>query len=116
MTDYLGLSILAIIVLIILGLAYYVLYKQQEPFFAKSMYELLEEEEAEKNRRNLENARSKDVIENNPWIMIEPVTRNATLYPRTLLDSLSGDKPGNIVMHNRSYYDFSDVVYTGLPL
>lgn len=69
------------------------------------------------NRQNyIANIQKTNIIENNPWIMINDMSQQATTYPRYALDSLTGDNTNQLTLDPRSYYEFSDVTYLGLPL
>jgi hypothetical protein len=82
----------------------------------QSLYDLMEKEAQISNVVYLQKIRDADVIQSNPWIMIEPVNKNATIHPRDVLDRLTGQQPDLLVSRPRSYYEYSDVLYTGLPL
>ena len=98
-----------------LGLFFACLIKN-EGFSGESLYDLMEKEAQISNDVYLQKIRDADVIQSNPWIMIEPVNKNATIHPRGVLDRLTGQQSYNLSWHPRAYYDYSDVVYTGLPL
>lgn len=88
----------------------------KDGFAGESLYDLMEKEAQISNDVYIQKIRDADVIQSNPWIMIEPVNKNATIHPRGVLDRLTGQQPDVMSWHPRSYYDFSDVLYTGLPL
>ena len=89
---------------------------KKDGFAGQSLYDLMEKEAQISNDVYLQKIRDADVIQSNPWIMIEPVSKNATIHPRGVLDRLTGQQPDQMVSRPRSYYEFSDVLYTGLPL
>ena len=90
--------------------------KTQDGFAVESLYDLMEKEAQISNDVYIRKIRDADVIQSNPWIMIEPVNKNATIHPRGVLDRLTGQQPDQLSSHPRSYYEYSDVLYTGLPL
>ena len=88
----------------------------QDGFAGQSLYDLMETEAQISNDVYIQKIRDADVIQSNPWIMIEPVNKNATIHPRGILDRLTGQQSDHMVSQPRSYYEYSDVLYTGLPL
>ena len=88
----------------------------QDGFAGESLYDLMEKEAQISNDVYLQKIRDADVIQSNPWIMVEPVNKNATIHPKVVLDRLTGQQPDQISSQPRSYYEYSDVLYTGLPL
>lgn len=88
----------------------------QDGFAGQSLYDLMEKEAQISNDMYLRKIRDADVIQSNPWIMIEPVNKNATIHPRGVLDRLTGQQSDHMVSRPQSYYEYSDVLYTGLPL
>ena len=105
------------IVVIIVGHSYHSkLNAVAEYFGGQSLYDLMEKEAQISNDVYIQKIRDADVIQSNPWIMIEPVNKNATIHPRGVLDRLTGQQPDVMSWHPRSYYEYSDVLYTGLPL
>jgi len=123
---------ISIVIILVLGLDLYILWSRTHESFSnsntsinndinsteksQSLYDLMEKESQISNDVYMKTIRDADVIQSNPWIMIEPVTKNATIHPRGVLDRLTGQQPESLSWHPRSYYDFSDVLYTGLPL
>lgn len=116
---------IAIVIILVLGLDLYILWSRTHESFTngtnlsekpQSLYDLMEKEAQISNDVYMKTIRDADVIQSNPWIMIEPVTKNATIHPRGVLDRLTGQQAESISWRPRSYYDFSDVLYTGLPL
>jgi hypothetical protein len=93
-----------------------VCFVNHEGFAGESLYDLMEKEAQISNDVYLQKIREADVIQSNPWIMIDPVNKNATIHPRGVLDRLTGQQSDKLSWHPRAYYDYSDVVYTGLPL
>lgn len=100
---------------VVLGLIL-VCFVNHEGFAGQSLYDLMEKEAQISNDVYLQKIRDADVIQSNPWIMIDPVNKNATIHPRGVLDLLTGQQPDNLSSRPRSYYEYSDVLYTGLPL
>jgi len=88
----------------------------QDGFAGESLYDLMEKEAQISNDVYLQKIRDADIIQSNPWIMVEPVNKNATIHPKVVLDRLTGQQPDQISSQPRSYYEYSDVLYTGLPL
>ena len=118
MNNYLWI-VLLIIISIIIDL--YIIWQHTQEGFetatgSRSLYDIMEKEAQISNNEYMKVIRDADVIQSNPWIMIEPVTKNATIHPRDVLDRLTGQQPDSRSWHPRSYYEFSDVLYTGLPL
>ena len=118
-----NLRFVAVVVVIILVAEIYMLWMRTRESFAadtntkgESLYDLMEKEAQISNDVYIAKIREADVIQSNPWIMIEPVTKNATIHPRGVLDRLTGQQPESLSWHPRSYYEYSDVLYTGLPL
>ena len=70
----------------------------------------------ENRQKYITNIENTNIIESNPWIMINDMSQQATTYPRYALDSLTGDNTNQLTLDPRSYYEFSDVTYLGLPL
>ena len=88
----------------------------KDGFAGESLYDLMEKEAQISNDMYIQKIREADVIQSNPWIMIEPVTKNASIHPRGVLDRLTGQNPDKLSWYPRTYYEYSDVLYTGLPL
>ena len=116
---------IAIVIILVLGLDLYILWSRTHESFTngtnlsektQSLYDLMEKEAQISNDVYMKTIRDADVIQSNPWIMIEPVTKNATIHPRGVLDRLTGQQAESLSWRPRLYYDFSDVLYTGLPL
>lgn len=110
-----------IVIILVIGLDLYILWMRTRENFttvnkSKSLYDLMEKEAQISNDVYIKKIRDADVIQSNQWIMIEPVTQNATIHPRDVLDRLTGQQPESLSWQPRSYYDFSDVLFTGLPL
>lgn len=68
----------------------------------------------------LEEIKNRDVAESYPWIAIDDVWSQPTLFPGRLLHPGKGEEPWNRrqqwVPRERKYGDFMDVVYVGNPL
>jgi hypothetical protein len=113
---------IVLLVLVVLGLDLYILWSKLhategfDMFKKQSLYDLMEKEAQISNDVYMQKIRDADVIQSNPWIMIEPVNKNATIHPRKVLDRLTGQQPESLSWHPRNYYEYSDVLYTGLPL
>jgi len=90
--------------------------RPKDGFTGESLYDLMEKDAQISNDVYLAKIRDADVIQSNPWIMIEPVTQNATIYSRDVLNRLTGQQPETLTWQPRTYYEYSDVLYTGLPL
>ncbi len=103
------------ILVIVLGVFCWVLMRR-EGFTGESLYDLMEKEAEISHDEYIKAIRNTDIIQSNPWIMIETVNKNATIHPRGVLDRLTGQQSDKLSWHPRAYYDYSDVVYTGLPL
>ncbi len=117
-----GNIVIIVLVIILLVIDLYIIWINTSEGFTdttdkgESLYDLMEKEAQISNDVYLEKIREADVIQSNPWIMIEPVTKNATIHPRSVLDRLTGQQPESMSWHPRTYYEYSDVLYTGLPL
>ena len=90
--------------------------KIKDGFADKSLYDLMEKEAQISNDVYIKKIRDADVIQSNPWIMIEPINKTASIHPRGVLDRLTGQQTDRLSMYPRTYYEYSDVLYTGLPL
>jgi hypothetical protein len=68
-------------------------------------------------RANYLNTLNKEnVIESNPWIFIGDTRDKPSGYPIESLGRLTDSNPTRLERDPRSYYEFDEVTYTGLPL
>lgn len=73
------------------------------------------------NRKQyLEELKARDVSESYPWIAIDGVWEQPTLFPSGLLSPAKGNEPWRRqrqwVPHQRQYREFAEVLYVGNPL
>jgi hypothetical protein len=113
---------IVLLFLVVLGLDLYIIWARlqvTEGFNIlknESLYDLMAKEAQISNEVYMQKIKDADVIQSNPWIMIDRISNNATIYPRKVLDRLTGQQPESLSWHPRNYYEYSDVLYTGLPL
>ena len=68
-------------------------------------------------RANYLNTLNKEnVIESNPWIFIGDTRDKPSGYPIESLGRLTDSNPTRLERDPRSYYEFDELTYTGLPL
>ncbi len=59
---------------------------------------------------------AENVIESNPWIFIEETSKKPSGYPIESLGRLTDSNPTRLESKPRSFYEFDEITYIGLPL
>lgn len=85
-----------------------------------SYSDMVLQETLDNRRKYLKELKERDVSESYPWINIDGVWEQGTLFPTSLINPNKGNKVWNRerrwVPRQRQYQDFSDVLYIGNPL
>lgn len=95
------------------------LIRQKEGFTLTNSTTFYDKAEARYNqiRTNYLNTLNKEnVIESNPWIFIGDTRDKPSGYPVESLGRLTDSNPTWLERDPRSYYEFDELTYTGLPL
>ena len=101
---------------LLLVMAYYI---RQEGFALQNATTFYDDAEARYNRERaqyLDTLNKENVIESNPWIFIGETSGKPSIYPIESLGRLTDSNPVRLEADPRSYYEFDEISYIGLPL
>lgn len=94
-------------------------YIKQEGFALQNTTTFYDDAEARYNAiraKYISTLNSENVIESNPWIFIGDTSGKPSIYPIESLGRMTDSNPVRLEADPRSYYEFDEITYTGLPV
>ena len=107
-----------IVLTVLLTLCYYMV-TQREGFALANTTTFYDDAEARYNKIRtayFDKLNRENVIESNPWIFIGDTRDKPSGYPIESLGRMTDSNPTRFESDPRSYYEFDEITYVGLPL